>query len=113
MTQILEEQSKKAEPKADDEDEAILAFSNSMPGNDGEYKPPVPVSKEEIEKQKLAEQELTNLQTGDATAAFAQLATSEEIQAEVEKTGGSSGPVTLAQTGSASTSQSEQKNGQG
>lgn len=50
VTQILEEQSKKQEPKPDDEDEAILAFSNELPGNDGEIKPAVPQSKEELEK---------------------------------------------------------------
>lgn len=51
VTQMLEQQSKKAEPKSDDEDQAILAFSNELPGNDGA---PVVVqqSKEEIERHK-------------------------------------------------------------
>ena len=49
VTQMLEEQTKKAEPKSDDEDQAILAFSNELPGNDGA---PVIVqeSKEEVER---------------------------------------------------------------
>lgn len=32
---MIEENAKKGEPKADDEDQAILAFSNELPGNDG------------------------------------------------------------------------------
>lgn len=72
VTKLLEDQNKQEQPKQDDEDEAILAFSNTLPGNDGA---PVVVtqSKEEIEKQRAAEQELQQLQTSDATAAFANL----------------------------------------
>jgi hypothetical protein len=36
----MDDAAKNEVPKPDDEDEAILAFSNSMPGNDGA---PVPV----------------------------------------------------------------------
>ena len=51
VTKMLEDENNKQQPKADDEDEAILAFSNGLPGNDGEVKPAVPVSKEEVERQ--------------------------------------------------------------
>ena len=98
---MIEEQSKKAEPKSDDEDQAILAFSNELPGNDGA---PVVIqqSKEEIEKHKQAEQELQNLQTGDATAAFADLVTTTGFSSEPAPAPAANGPVSLAQTGSAS-----------
>lgn len=69
---MLENQNKQEQPKADDEDQAILAFSNTLPGNDDA---PVVVvqNKEEMEKQAAAERELQQLQTSDATAAFAGL----------------------------------------
>ena len=98
---MLEEQSKKAEPKSDDEDQAILAFSNELPGNDG-APVVVQIDKEEIERHRKAEEELRNLQTGDATAAFADLVTNQEAQAATE------GPVSLAQTASASSTESDQ-----
>ena len=102
---MLEENAKKGEPKPDDEDQAILAFSNELPGNDGA---PVVVqqSKEEVERHKRAEQELQNLQTGDATAAFADLVATQGIGAEGSAP---AGPVSLAQTGSASFSENGQQ----
>lgn len=50
VTKILENQQKSEQPKQDDEDAAILAFSNELPGNDG-APVVVPVNKEEVERQ--------------------------------------------------------------
>lgn len=57
VTEMLEHQVESNKPKPDDEDQAILAFSNELPGNDGEVKVVVE-NKEEVEKHKKAEQEL-------------------------------------------------------
>lgn len=53
----------------------ILAFSNSLPGNDGA---PVVVEQDnaKIENEKQAQLELEQLQNNDATSAFASLVTS-------------------------------------
>ena len=47
VTKILDDSAKAEQPKQDDEDQAILAFSDSLPGNDG-APVVVPVDKEAI-----------------------------------------------------------------
>ena len=46
----MEKNNKAQETKADDEDQAILAFSDSLPGNDGETKPVQVDKKDEAAK---------------------------------------------------------------
>ena len=74
VTDALESESKKqakANPDAEMND-AILAFSDSLPGNDGAPKVVV-TDKEEQEKEEAAAAELAQLYTNDATAAFANM----------------------------------------
>jgi len=49
------------------------------------------------------------LQTGEATAAFATLVADQAVQAGAEDAGSAAGRVTLAQTASASSTESNQK----
>jgi hypothetical protein len=49
VTKMIDDSAKSEQPKPDDEDEAILAFSNSLPGNDG-APVVIPVNKEEVAK---------------------------------------------------------------
>ena len=60
-------------PAVQDENDAILAFSDTLPGNDNE---PVAVQSNEVAKQQeaAAEKELANFENNESTAAFAGLA---------------------------------------
>ena len=87
VTKAMEDEVKANAAKPDDEDSAILAFSDSLPGNDG-----APVEVVEDPNKKAAEAqasaELAELYSNPATAAFANM---------VEPMG-----VSLAQVGSSS-----------
>ena len=72
------EQDIKKPPTTNDEDDAILAFSNTLPGNDD-----APVEKKvdpaALAQQKKAEQTLSDLQSNPNTAALASLVDSGAI----------------------------------
>ena len=61
-----------------DEDNAMLAFSYSMPGNDGEEKPQV-VDQKAVEEENKAQKELDKLNTDENTSAFVGLLQAEEM----------------------------------
>jgi hypothetical protein len=61
-----------------DEDDAILAFSNTMPGND-DAPVTVQVDEKAMHAEKKAKKELDNLSDNDATSAFAALEQAQEI----------------------------------
>lgn len=69
--------------KNEDEDQAILAFSNTLPGNDDEPKK-IEVDEETKANQMIAERELDLLNSNDATSAFGVLAQAQVIQSKVE-----------------------------
>ena len=68
-----------------DENEAILAFSNQMPGNEDEPKF-IEVDERQKIKENTAQKELDELNSNDATSAFSVLAQAEEIEKKVELT---------------------------
>ena len=61
-----------------DEDDAILAFSNTLPGNDDEPKL-IEVDESERQREAIATKELEKLSQDDATSAFSVLAQAQEI----------------------------------
>ena len=65
-------------PEQKDEDNAMLAFSYSMPGNDGEEKPEV-VDQKAVDDEKSAQKELDKLNTDESTSAFVGLLQAEEL----------------------------------
>ena len=71
-------------PEQKDEDNAMLAFSYSMPGNEGEEKPEV-VDQKAVDDEKTAQKELDKLNTDDSTSAFVGLLQAEELQQKIEK----------------------------
>lgn len=74
VTDALEKEEKKEEKANPDAEinDAILAFSDSLPGNDGAPKI-VETDKEAEAKEDAATAELAQLYTNDATAAFANM----------------------------------------
>ena len=72
VTKILESEDTKTQKEVD-EDEAILAFSNSLPGNEDEPKVIQLDEKAQLE-QMAAQKELEQLNANDATSAFGVLA---------------------------------------
>lgn len=68
--------------KQDDEDSAILAFSNTLPGNDDEPKT-VETDVKALEAEKQAKEELAALNQNDATSAFGDLVQAQQIQEKV------------------------------
>ena len=71
VTKALESQVEQP-ASTSDEDDAILAFSDSLPGNEGAPKA-VETDPNVIIAEKKAEAELEQLSSNDATAAFAGL----------------------------------------
>lgn len=69
--------------KSDDEDSAILAFSNTLPGNDDEPKVEV-TDQNKIAEEAKAQAELAALNGNDATSAFGDLVQAEQIQQKVQ-----------------------------
>ena len=82
ITALMDKEAKSQDTKADDEDMAVLAFSNTLPGNADE---PIPVlvDNKKIEEEAKAKQELDQLNQNDATAAFGALVQAEVIQQKV------------------------------
>lgn len=78
VTKAMEDEVKAKADKPDDEDSAILAFSNSLPGNDG-----APVEVVEDPNKKAAEDkataELAELYSNPATAAFANMVSPQSV----------------------------------
>ena len=74
----MEKAYKGTDTKETDEDEAILAFSNQMPGNEDAPKPTF-IDVDKIKKEKDANAELDALNNNDATAAFGALVQAESI----------------------------------
>lgn len=62
----------------------MLAFSYSMPGNDGEVKA-VEVDQKAVEEEQKAQKELDKLNTDDSTSAFVGLLQAQELQQKIEK----------------------------
>lgn len=80
VTKAIEQQN--ATPKEDvDEDMAVLAFSNTLPGNDGAA-PDVKTDPHELEQEAQAQKELDELSNNEQTAALASLAQSEDMQSK-------------------------------
>ena len=88
MTKALDDANKKDTTKQDDEDMAVLAFSNTLPGND-DAPVEVKTDTQKVAAEAKAEAELAALQNNDATSAFAQMVAAD-------------GPISLAQTKSKS-----------
>jgi hypothetical protein len=83
VTKVLE-QADTVQDKSNEEDLDILAFSNTLPGNDGEPKRIEVDEATRIEEEK-ARNELEQLNNNDATSAFGVLAQAQEIQTRVEE----------------------------
>ena len=66
------EKSQTQNNKQDDEDSAILAFSNTLPGNDDEPKV-VETDQKKVAEEAKAQEELAALNSNDATSAFGDL----------------------------------------
>lgn len=96
VSQVTDAMDKENEqrPESKDEDNALLEFSYTMPGNDGEeVKQPVDLKK--LEEEQKAQKELEKLNTDESTAALVGLAQAEELEQKMEKqvienTGGAS-----------------------
>ena len=76
------EKSQTQTSKQDDEDSAILAFSNTLPGNDDEPKV-VETDQSKVEAEAKAQEELAALNSNDATSAFGDLVQAQQIQDKV------------------------------
>ena len=86
VSQVTDAMDKEIEthPEQKDEDNTMLAYSYSMPGNDGEEKPEV-VDPKAAEAESNAQKELDKLNTDDNTSAFVGLLQAEEMQQKMEK----------------------------
>ena len=80
MSTVTDAMDKEVEthPEQKDEDNAMLTFSYSMPGNDGEEKPEV-VDQKAVDDEKSAQKELDKLNTDESTSAFVGLLQAEEL----------------------------------
>ena len=78
------EASIEGQQKDSDENDAILAFSNMLPGNEGEPKK-VNLDEATVLAEQKAKAELAKLSQDDATSALSVLAEAQEIQAKVEQ----------------------------
>ena len=75
VTKAMDEETKVAQQADKDADAnaEILAFSNTLPGNDGAPKPAMADDPAAAAQEQAAESELAELYSNDATAAFANM----------------------------------------